>query len=151
MKEILLIDAFNVIHAASRSARHGPFSDVKRFVYALERHASARESRVTVVFDGTRFEGEFQSSRSLEVLCTKPGEKADTLLERLMREIQPAERIQAVLVSEDNALRAMAMGWGVRVQKPAELLDRLNAAEKPAAPQGGTGRSEPFNNPFRGL
>ncbi len=150
MKENLIVDAFNLIHAAERSGRFRAFCDIKRCVYALESFACAGGSKIVLVFDGTRFRDEFRSSAHLEVLFSEGAQKADTVAESWMSRLPAKDRLGWVLVSEDGALRRMALGWGLRVERPLDFLERVLQSET-AQTKSGSGAgpsSEPFNNPF---
>jgi predicted RNA-binding protein with PIN domain len=152
MDESFIIDGFNFTHymAKCHNAKAGHLearpNGIKEILYYLESHIAVKGRSATVVFDGTRYKDEIQPSQWLKLLFSQPGETADQVIERLMSVIDPAKRIQHILVSNDHALRQMAVGLGVRVQRPAEFLDSLQVdstsiLRKDEPPQK-------FNKPF---
>lgn len=146
--EHFIIDGFNFAHSYGRSGKRGQSGDIKRMVYDLEDHSYRKDREMTVVFDGIRFKGEFVSSKAIRIFFSQPPESADELIGRLMNETPPRDRLRYVLVSDDNALRNMALGLGMRVKQTKELSQEM---EKSAAQEQKTRTSkipEPFNNPF---
>lgn len=160
MTEHLLIDGFNFAYGKTRqntggssthqNSQDGP-ADIKQMVYELESYCLLRDKAVTVVFDGTRFEGEFASSKGVRVLCTPPKESADEMLRRLMNVVQPRERLLWVLVTDDGALRSSAIAMGLRVRRPQELALEIDASRKEQGRQDDLKPRKPFNSPFENL
>ena len=94
----------------------------------LETFAALTGNPVTIVFDGERYKDSFSSSPMMEILFSKRGETADTVLERFMARTDPDRRLESVLVSRDRALRDMALGFGCRTREPAELWQEVRRA-----------------------
>lgn len=150
MTEHLIVDALNLIHGAARILGAGE-SGVKRLVCSLESYASLHGRRLTLVFDGTRFEGEIASSKGMTVIFSDPGQKADEVIERLMSALPEGERLASVLVSDDRALRSMAVGLGLRTKGVEEMLGDVKRELSKESKARETGSRKPFNNPFSGL
>lgn len=153
MREGLLVDAYNLFHAARASSHARLFPDIKRLAFLLEHYASGSAMSVTLVIDGTRLSDEFTDTPVLKVLCSRAGETADAMMEAWMARLAPSDRLSWVLVSNDLNLCRMGAGMGLRVRPCAEVIDDLARFAgsgttsvlrntPPAAPQ------KPFNNPF---
>jgi predicted RNA-binding protein with PIN domain len=124
---------------------------VKKLVYALESYAASSGREATVVFDGVRYRGEFAPSAYVRVLFSEPGETADALIGRLMREVPPRERIGWALVSDDRALRDEAVGMGLRRMGAEEFARELEERGKAGRKEAERRIEPPFNTPFRDL
>jgi DNA-binding beta-propeller fold protein YncE len=155
MREGLLVDAFNLFHAARSSPHARFFPDIKRLAYLLEHFASSRGMRAVLVVDGSRFSDEWTDTPVLKVLCSAGGEPADAVMEAWMARLAPHERISWVLVSNDVNLGRMGAGMGLRVRPCAALAADLAcfANDLPTHALDGhapkrPGISKPFNNPF---
>ena len=155
MREGLLVDAFNLFHAARSSPHARYFPDIKRLAYLLEHFVSSRGMQAVLVVDGSRFSDEWTDTAVLKVLCSAGGEPADAVMEAWMARLAPHERLSWALVSNDVNLCRMGAGMGLRVRPcstlaadlacfanglPTHALDR-HAPKKP-------GLQKPFNNPF---
>lgn len=151
MTERLIVDAFNFIHfIRSRAGSRAAPKTVEDCVYYLENYSYASGRDITLVFDGTRFEGGLAPSKALRIVFSRPEETADAVVERTMAGIPRAERLEWVLVSDDTALRRMAEGFGLRTMRPADLVEAIEKGggrkKDPRAAE--PWRTEPFNNPF---
>ena len=146
-----MIDGFNFAYGKTRQKPQDGPVNIKQMVYELESYCLLRDKAVTVVFDGTRFEGEFASSKGVLVLCTSPKESADEMVRRLMNAVQPRERLLWVLVTDDGALRSSAVAMGLRVRRPQELALEIEASRKEQGREEDRKPRKPFNSPFEKL
>jgi len=155
LKSHLLIDGFNLLHAVKGAGAQRPFFDVKSMVYCLEHAAASCGRRATIVFDGSRFENEVVSSKTLQVVFSRPGQSADEVMERFMERIPGSERIQWVLVSNDRLLGQMALGSGFRWMRCSDCIrDMVQFQKGNTSFEGKNTPSrvrKPFNNPFKEL
>lgn len=159
MREGLLIDAYNLFHAARASSHARLFPDIKRLAYLVEHYASEQGSRVVMVIDGTRFSDEFTDTRVTRFIFSEGGRPADTVMEAWMAALPPAERLNWVLVSNDLNLKRMGSGTGLRVRGCADMVLDLAAFARTGSAGSGSGASarrtasggDPFNNPFKRL
>jgi predicted RNA-binding protein with PIN domain len=150
MAEHLIVDAFNLLHAARRNPRFRHFEDVKAAVFVLEDYCFRKDKRMTLVFDGTRFRDEITGSEAIEAIFSEPGESADAVAERLMNLIPKENRLSVSMITDDAELRSMARGMGLRTFGTEQLLRDVDACVKgkgsDAPPR--TRPQKPFNNPF---
>jgi DNA-binding beta-propeller fold protein YncE len=155
MREGLLVDGFNLFHAARASSCARFFPDIKRMAYLIEHYASNRGMRAVLVIDGSRFSDEWTNTPVLEVLCSRGGEPADAVMEAWMRQLASGERLRWTLVSNDVNLCRMGAGMGLRIRPSGQMADELAAFagskpthsldyHHPSKPS----RCKPFNNPF---
>jgi len=135
------------MHAAARERGFEHFKDVKKAVYTLEDYCYRSQKRMTVVFDGTRFEHQLSESKSFRVVFSMPGQTGDAVAERLMSGIPQPHRIHATMVTDDSALRSMAVGMGLRTRSTGEFLRDLAAVGRAKK----TGLSPDFPRRLSGL
>lgn len=154
MREYLLVDAYNLFHAARASSHARLFPDLKRLAFFLEHYVSDSGSAVTLVIDGTRLSDEFVSTSTLRVLFSEPGQTADAVMEAWMARLAVADRLSWVLVSNDLQLCRMGSGMGLRVRSCASVVEDLARFANPSSSRAHPTRStpppsrKPFNNPF---
>lgn len=128
----LIVDGYNVLHAASRYARllERDFATAReRLVDDLASYA-AGAWRATVVFDGGGRGGEETESATggVRVVYTAAGVTADAVVERLAREVREA-RGDAVVVTSDATTQWTVLGEGATRMSARELVAEM-AAER---------------------
>lgn len=148
MEDHLLIDGFNFAHALGGQKGKGAARDMQAILYEIENFVSRNCGKAVVVFDGTRYKGLLTSSRLVDVVFSKPGESADDVMERFMNQIEPKERLCWILVSDDRRVRDMAVGSGLRIQRPGQFIDFIDNSKIQDNESRSNAARKPFNNPF---
>ncbi|MFT5206698.1 MAG: putative RNA-binding protein with PIN domain [Candidatus Omnitrophota bacterium] len=147
-----IIDSFNLLHHLKRSQIKDIFHDIATMIAAIETYAVNRGEVCQFVFDGIRFEDQYESTHTSQMHFSEPGQTGDELMERLMNLMPEESRRFSTLVTDDRCLTDMALGMGVRHERCEIFMrsmthksylkdddDKPNYANKP------------FNNPFNDL
>ena len=130
MQDYLIVDGYNIIYAWPQFERFTS-SEIEharsRLVAILADYASVQGQKVVVVFDAYRRKSaadrtEFDSG--VEVIYTKHGETADTLIERLAGELLTQGNVY--VATSDWAEQGIIFGRGAYRITPGELLTRVN-------------------------
>jgi len=134
MEEYLVVDGYNVIYAwpeldrlKETSLEHAR----QRLVDMMVNHAALSGRRVVVVFDAHQVRQALERSEvvdGVEVIYTAEGETADSLIERLVRELSARGRVY--VVTFDWAEQRMILGGGAYRITPRELLEQVRRLEK---------------------
>lgn len=119
----ILVDGNNVMRALP-PPRGPELAESERFLQRLELAAATQGWQVTVVFDGPerflrRQEG------LLVVRYAKPGQSADSVIERMVHEAP--DRAQVVAVTQDLAEARLVMGMGATVWSVKRLLEEMGS------------------------
>jgi len=142
----LIIDGYNVIFALlNRPVSYGS-GECERLrtelLERLEHYRVLRGEDITVVFDGGpggAHLARLQHFGGLTVIFSDPGSDADAEIKRLVRESTGARDL--CVVTDDNSIAAHVRRFRAKVATTADLLRRLEQAEKR---EGEAGRpSEP--------
>lgn len=139
--EELLVDGYNLAHAAPHlhPGDPGDLEGIRRSVIrALAAWAARTGGRVVLFFDGEALPVRpVGGDTSVEVVFSRPPEKADDLIKRALQERHGSRRSR--LVSSDRELRRWARRQRLSSTGAAEFLEELEAP--PAlAPQAGIPR-----------
>jgi predicted RNA-binding protein with PIN domain len=138
-QRLIIIDGYNVIHRApelkpgpERSLRDAREKLLNLLAWAL----GGGEARFLVVFDGAEGGGRDGRSGRVEVRYSRPPEKADDLIRRLVEEqMEKVERLTVVTADLEVARHARAMGADISISDLfiASILGpaRESAGEKP--------------------
>ena len=140
---LILIDGYNLI-LRSPALKPGPKRTLResreKLVNLLAWAVGAGQARFLVVFDGSGQRGDDEKSRHLEVRFSRPPQKADDLIRRLVEEqVMRVERLTVVTSDLEVARHARAMGADVALADlfMSSVLGPLGgetAAEAPEKP-----------------
>ncbi|HEY3215162.1 MAG TPA: NYN domain-containing protein [Candidatus Eisenbacteria bacterium] len=117
LDRLIVIDGYNLI-LRSPALRPGPGRSLQeardRLVNLLSWAIGSGDARFLVVFDGAEGGGGVSGGGRVEVRYSKPPEKADDLIRRLVEErIERVERLTVVTSDLEVARHARAMGADV--------------------------------------
>jgi predicted RNA-binding protein with PIN domain len=140
---LILVDGYNLI-LRSASLKPGPDRTLResreKLVNLLAWVVGSGDSRFLVVFDGTEQRGEDESSGRVEVRFSRPPQKADDLIRRLVEErVMRVARLTVVTSDLEVARHARAMGADIA------LADLFMASV--LGPLGGEGAAEAQEKP----
>lgn len=113
---LIVIDGYNLIHRAPelRPQPGRTLRDARTKLLNLLAWAVGTDAHVLVVFDGAEPAGRDERSGHVDVRYSRPPEKADDLIRRLVEEELPrVERLTVVTSDIEVARHARAMGAGV--------------------------------------
>lgn len=134
MQDYLIVDGYNIIYAwpvFERFTGSGIEHARSKLVAILADYASVFGQSVVVVFDAYRQKSttdRIEFVDGVKVIYTKPGETADTLIERLAGKLL-AEGIVYVATS-DWAEQGIIFGQGAYRITPGELLTKVNEVKE---------------------
>jgi len=133
MKPQILVDGYNLIHHMPdlkrrmqhdmQQAREGLIG-----ILAVSRHG--RKADITVVFDGSGTAGGSAGRSGVRVVFSKPPEKADPVLKRMME--KKARGVQMTVVTSDGEIVRFARLCGVKTVSSGEWAKEL----KSGVPEG---------------
>jgi len=111
---VIILDGYNVIHRTAR-LRPGPGRTLReareKLVNLLSWMMGGESARFVVVFDGAEPHGRDEGGGHVQVRYSRPPEKADDLIRRLVEEeVTRAERVTVVTADLEVARHARAMG-----------------------------------------
>jgi predicted RNA-binding protein with PIN domain len=140
---LVLVDGYNLI-LRSPSLKPGPDRTLResreKLVNLLAWAVGATDTRFLVVFDGTEQRGDDQGSGRVEVRFSRPPQKADDLIRRLVEErVKGVARLTVVTSDLEVARHARAMGADIA------LADLFMASV--LGPLGGEGSAEAPEKP----
>ncbi len=139
---LIIVDAYNVIH---RSAHLRPGKDRTlkesrdKLINLLAWTMGGEQARFIVVFDGSEVMGRDESSGRVQVRYSKPPEKADDLIRRLVED--QVDRVdQLTVVTSDIEVARHARAQGAEISLSDLFLasalgpvkDEIPGEEKPA-------------------
>ena len=140
---LILVDGYNLI-LRSPSLKPGPSRTLResreKLVNLLAWAVGAAGTRFLVVFDGAEAHGEDESASRIEVRFSRPPEKADDVIRRLVEErVTRVARLTVVTSDLEVARHARAMGADISLADlfMASVLGPLGgeaAAEAPEKP-----------------
>ncbi len=138
-----LIDGYNVVRrdadlrAAESESLHAGRRALLRLVAAAARRST---DRFTVVFDGAPGAGRAEQGGQVEVVFSRPPERADDVVVRLARQLGDG----GVVVSSDRAVQAAARRARCAAVEAEAFLDALRA---PAGEPAGEGEDDEDDGP----
>ena len=125
-----LVDGYNFIHYIPRfrsfldsSLEHAR----NALIHFLGNYQSKRKVKITIVFDGDEVgyvEKPPPSNKLLKIIYSKPPEKADPIIKRLIQRTK--NRKSLFLVSADNELIRFSNQQGAQVLSPEEFYHRTS-------------------------
>ena len=128
MKNLLIVDGYNVIGAWKDAEKHGWSMDEARdrLMHLLQDYSGYTGEEVVLVFDGYQSDKRLTTEEKhgdLTLVFTRHGETADAYIERLVAQ-KPKYR-QARVATNDGAEQAMVLGSGANRMTARELLREL--------------------------
>lgn len=125
-----IVDGYNLIHNIPRfhnfldsSLEHAR----NALIYFLRSYLSSRKVKITIVFDGDEvgyIEKPPNPSRWLKTIFSKPPEKADPIIKKLIQKTRNKKSL--ILVSADNELIRFSNQHGVQALSPEEFYQRAS-------------------------
>ncbi len=124
----IIVDGYNLILRTERldlKQEQALFDARRRLVMRLGAFNSGKRQRITVVFDGADSSGSASnpSSGGIEVIFSRPPQKADQTILGLIEKSKQARNI--TLVTSDSALARMAAGCGCTIVSSELFMKRL--------------------------
>jgi predicted RNA-binding protein with PIN domain len=132
---LIVFDGYNIVHR-SPQLKPGPARSLResreKLVNLLSWTLGGDSARYLVVWDGAEGGGRDERSGRVEVRFSKPPEKADDLIRRIVEtEVERVDRVTVVTADLEVARHARAMGADVSIS------DLFLASALGAAAQGG--------------
>lgn len=129
MKEVLIVDGYNVIHAWPQLA--GLLDAEKehardKLVDAMSEYAAVTNSRVVVVFDAHQVKGGLGSKEyrnNIEVIYSQEGETADSIIEKLVGSLVETNRV--IVATSDWTQQRFIFGKGASRMSARELIQEI--------------------------
>lgn len=125
-----LVDGYNLIHYIPRF-RNLLDSSLEQarnaLIHFLQIYQSIRKVKITIVFDGDEvgyIEPPSASTRWLKIIFSKPPEKADPIIKKLIQ--NTSNKKSLFLVSADADLLHFGSQHGVQTLSPAEFYHRIS-------------------------
>lgn len=136
---LIVLDGYNIVHR-SPQLKPGPGRTLReareKLVNLLSWMMGGEPARFLVVWDGAEGSGRDERSGRIEVRYSRPPEKADDLIRRIVEtEVERVDRVTVVTADLEVARHARAMGADVSISD-LFLASALGAA-------GGEGEGEP--------
>lgn len=148
MKELLIIDGYNVLHA-SPEYRELLESDLEsarsRLVEDVANLAALADFDAAIVFDASNRKGARRRSDEVlgvSVVFTKEGETADAAIERLAHQAREKRRVR--VATSDYAQQQAVFAQGVLRMSARELVERMREETREAAEHGRRGPKRLF-------
>jgi len=115
---LVIVDAYNVIHRAPE-LRPGPgrtLRDSREKLVNLLSWAVGTGAKFIVVFDGAEGGGKDGHSGRIEIVYSRPPEKADDVIRRLVEDrVERVDRVTVVTSDLEVARHARAMGADISI------------------------------------
>ncbi len=147
-----IIDSFNLLHSLKRLKNKILFHDIATMISTIETYAVNKGEICQFVFDGIRFEDQFQSTHISHMYFSEPGQTGDELMERLMNLMPDDSRRFSTIVTNDRCLIDMALGMGVRHERCEIFLHSMTHVSYLDGNESQPNfANKPFNNPFQNL
>jgi len=125
-----IIDGYNLIHNIPRFRKSLDSSlEYARnmLIFFVRSYLSSHKVKITIVFDGDEvgyIENPTLSTQRLKVIYSKPPEKADPIIKKLIHKTQNKKSL--FIVTADNDLINYSKQHGVQVLSPAEFYHRAS-------------------------
>lgn len=141
LARLIILDGYNIVHR-SPELRPGPDRTLResraKLLNLLAWALGGGEAKFLVVFDGAEVQGRDEPTGNVEVRYSRPPEKADDLIRRLVEDrIEKVERLTVVTSDVEVARHARAMGADVSLSDLflASVLGTMRGveAEKPTS------------------
>jgi len=122
-----IIDGYNFLHAVPKFRQNLEFGlEFARttLISFVRSYQSAKRVKITLVFDGDELDHiniPFQTNRWLKIIFSRPPEKADPLIKRLIQATKNKKSL--ISVSSDNDLVMFSKSLGVPAISPKEFYD----------------------------
>lgn len=133
MKELLLIDGYNLLHQAEELFRREEDTLEEgrhRLIQRIQNYAGYGERPVVLVFDGAaRIQEHAELHRNLEVVYTRREETADTYIERLAA-VLARQGVRVTVVTSDYEEQKSIFGSGAIRQSSREFLRVLQDSKR---------------------
>lgn len=148
MKDLLLVDGYNVISASTiyRTLKDSDLEAARvRLVEDLSAYVALAGIDAVVVFDASRQPGLSQRTSEIlgvRVVFTKEGQSADAAIERMSHKARSLRRV--TVATSDYAQQKTVFADGVLRMSAAELLGRMNEERDEAREHTRTGRRRVF-------
>jgi predicted RNA-binding protein with PIN domain len=117
-QRLIIVDAYNVIHRAPE-LRPGPqrtLRESREKLLNLLSWAVGTGAKFLVVFDGAEGGGKDGGAGRIEVMYSRPPEKADDLIRRLVEDrVERVDRVTVVTSDLEVARHARAMGADISI------------------------------------
>ena len=126
----IVIDGYNLIRQSKRLSaieRSSLQEGREALLDGLSRYRRVKNYPMTVVFDGTHADNLIQARtryKGINVLFSRPGESADTVIKRLVRR----ERERAVVVSSDREVADFSTQQGAATIGSVEFEGKMKTA-----------------------
>jgi len=126
----ILVDGYNVIknnlmfHAVEAQSLAEARSLLLRQLHNRYRHTM---HRVTVVFDGNGDHEQVSHDEHIQIIYSRFGETADSVIKRLSAEARSAQR-SVIMFSDDEDVRHTVSEQGGNIQSTGHLMKKLHAA-----------------------
>ncbi|KJR96469.1 MAG: hypothetical protein VR68_14470 [Peptococcaceae bacterium BRH_c4a] len=131
MKEYLIVDGYNIIFAwpdLDKLRKTGLEHARAKLADIMVNYAALSGESVVVVFDAHLVKNNPEhmesAGKNVEVIFTQEGETADSVIERLVRELSGKGRV--FVSTSDWAEQSMIFGLGAYRLTPKELAERIN-------------------------
>ena len=134
VKEYLLVDGYNVIHAwqdLKELAKVNFESARNKLMDILCNYQGYKKCTVILVFDAYRVEGfhqEIQKYHNIHVVYTKEAETADQYIEKVVHEI--GKRYHVTVVTSDGIEQIVTLGQGGTLISSREFLEEVRIVRK---------------------
>jgi predicted RNA-binding protein with PIN domain len=128
----ILVDGYSLLHNWPELAPGVPRHSARareELIHILTRYHDATGEPMTIFFDGAGAPPgvpKNESSRDVEVLFSSAGQTADDLIERAAHRFQDYGEV--LVVTDDNAERAVVGGFGGSVAGCANFIRRVEIA-----------------------
>lgn len=141
---LIVLDGYNIVHR-SPQLKPGPGRSLReareKLVNLLSWMMGSEAARFVVVWDGAEGGGRDERSGRIEVRFSRPPEKADDLIRRIVEtEIERVDRVTVVTADLEVARHARAMGADVSISDL--FLASALGAGGPGGEEGGAAEPE---------
>ncbi|MFZ5596969.1 MAG: NYN domain-containing protein [Bacillota bacterium] len=136
MKEYLVVDGYNIIFSWPQLEKLKKNLDHARvrLLDMLVNYAAMSGEEVVVVFDAHLVKNNPEhwdaAGKNVEVIFTQEGETADSLIERLVRDLSAKGRVY--VATSDWTEQSMIFGSGAYRLTPRELLEKVSSMRNEA-------------------
>lgn len=125
MNPYYIIDGYNLIHHVPifRQSLEQSLEQARNILISFARnYLSSHKVKITIVFDGDKvgYVGNFAlSNPRLKIIYSKPPEKADPVIKKLIQKTKNKKSL--ILVSADNDLLRFSQEQGTRILSPEDF------------------------------